>query len=117
MWISKTISQKKPSELSQQGTVTLSSSDGIEASATDSGRDYPCYAPYGYTYTAPAGEEVLLVRTESGGAVSGSRMKTGVLPSGEIKIKSAGGAEIWLRNDGSVVINGLIINRYGEIEE
>lgn len=44
-------------------------------------------------------------------------MKTQGLAQGEVEIRSLGGARILLKNDGSVVINSLVINRDGEFEK
>ena len=38
------------------------------------------------------------------------------LESGEVELRSLGGAYILLKNNGDVVINGLVINRQGVIE-
>ena len=61
--------------------------------------------------------EVLIVNSASGAAVAGSKMKTQGLAQGEVEIRSLGGARILLKNDGSVVINSLVINRDGEFEK
>lgn len=59
----------------------------------------------------------LFVYARSGAAVTGSKMKMQDLAQGEVEIRSLGGARILLKNDGSVVINSLVINRDGEFEK
>ena len=116
MWMSKNIAASVPREVAQEGTVTMSNSFSWEAGATVSGRDYPCFAPYGYSYCAPGGESVLLVPSETGSACVGTAVNSNGLSAGEISIRSLGGASVVLKNDGSVIINGLVINKNGEME-
>lgn len=65
-------------------------------------------APYGYASLPPAGSRAVLVSGLCAGvaAVQDSR-----LTPGEVCLFSSGGAEILLKNDGSVVINGQVFER------
>ena len=60
---------------------------------------------------------MLIVNGASGLAVAGTKMDSGALEQGEVEIRSLGGASILLKNDGSVVINSLVIDKNGNIEE
>lgn len=74
---------------------------------TDMERRAPVVAvPFGMAVCVPQGEKVVML-PESGvclGTVNGAE---GLKP-GEVRLFSAGGAEILLRADGAVVINGQV---------
>lgn len=115
MWISTQIKEKPTENQTQTGRVTLNSDGKMEVIANGVDRNIETFLPYGYSCLIPRGEEVLL--TQSGGEqiALGVRSSGNALKSGEIKILARSGAYIHLRNDGSVVINGLEITRDGEI--
>lgn len=117
MWLSKTIFQDTESEKPQNGSVTMSSSSNIEIGSTVMARNTDMYAPYGYCAIPPVGEEVLIVPASKGQAIMGILSKENSLDSGEIRLRSKGGATIVLRNDGSVVINSMIIDKNGVIKQ
>ena len=74
---------------------------------TDMERRAPLVAvPYGMAVCVPQGEKVIML-PESGvcmGCVNGAEK---LLP-GEVRLFSAGGAQILLKADGTVVINGQV---------
>lgn len=80
--------------------VTLGGSQ-VETVASAHLRETPVYAPYGYAANVPAGAQVLLL---SGGE------------DGAVELRGPGGAVVRLCRDGTVRINGLVINEKGEIE-
>ncbi len=87
--------------------VTLGGSQ-VETVASAHLRETPVYAPYGYAANVPAGAQVLLLSGgEDGAVVAGARMGNADL---------APGAVVRLCRDGTVRINGLVINEKGEIE-
>ena len=117
MWISQQFArnaQVTPSV--QSGRITLNDNGSVEAVSTGVQRSIGLCAPYGYMYSAPNGADMLLVSCAGEQTAIGVPMSADALKSGEIKIKAASGAFIYLKNNGSVVINGLEINRNGEIE-
>ncbi len=115
MWLSKNISSKQRSQTAEKGKVTLSSNQ-LEAGSTLINRGVESYAPYGYQSNPPVGENVMLIPSDNGQAVIGTLCRTGDIKTGEIRLCSKGGASIVLKNDGSIVLNGLVINRHGVIE-
>lgn len=115
MWLSKMISKSNSSSVAESGNVTIASADSIEANATVNGRNLPTYSPYGYNSVTPVGEEVILIPSSSGQVAVGARSYSAELESGEICISSKGGAKIILKNDGSVVINSVVIDKNGVI--
>ena len=48
--------------------------------------------------------------------VAGARMGNADLAPGEVELRGPGGAVVRLCRDGTVRINGLVINEKGEIE-
>lgn len=118
MWISKVLASEAKSSRAETGVVTLSGAQGAEVCATRQSRDFPVYAPYGYRYALPAGTSVLMVPSSRGDACCGSLMEKDMeLKAGETALFSAGGASLYLKNNGSVIINGLEITRDGTIAE
>lgn len=75
------------------------------------------YAPYGFSSSPPQNLKGIAVPSESGDITVAYEMPQNSLSEGEVRLYSKSGAYIHLRNDGSVVINGLVINLGGVIEE
>lgn len=116
MWLSRSF-KSDMQNAAETGVITMSANGVTEANSSLPSRTSECYAPYGYSFRLPVGEEVLIVNSASGAAVAGSKMSGNTLQQGEVEICSLGGARIVLKNDGSVVINSLVIDRDGNIEE
>lgn len=114
MWLSKR-QRVQNGSVAEVGTTTINNSALTEATATMQSRNYSSFAPYGYSFCAPVGESVLLLNGTGGTCCAGVEMQRREIEQGEIEIKSLGGAKIRLCNDGSVVINGVIITADGEI--
>lgn len=116
MWLSRNFKSTEQSA-AETGVITLNKDDITEANSSMPSRGAQCFSPYGYSSRIPVGDEVLIINGSSGSAVAGVKMNAGTLEQGEIEIRSLGGATILLKNDGSVVINSLVIDRDGNIEE
>lgn len=110
MWISRRFFNNSV-PTAEIGTITQSKSFEPAASATSRSNNISIYAPYGYSFCAPKGEQLLLVSSALGAVGSGTKMKNNTLEAGEIEISSLGGAKIVLKNNGDVVINGVAIPR------
>lgn len=115
MWLSKIISKGNDYQKAEKGIVTISGKNQMEIGASASSREVKSYAPYGYNSTPPVGEEVLLMPSSDGQVAIGAKNSSHSLESGEICISSQGGASIVLKNDGTVVINSMVIDRNGVI--
>lgn len=122
MWLSRRF-KKSGFPLAETAVVTSAGGTKTEATADMCRKDVSTYAPYGYSYAVPYGQEILLISGEDGSKGAGTRMNScDTLENGEIMIKSLGGASICLKNNGEVVINnsltvaknGVVINSYGE---
>lgn len=122
MWLSKKINKKEQS-FAETAVITSAKAGKTEATSSLCAKDISSYAPYGYSYAVPFGEEILMINGKNGGAGAGTKMNgADTLENGEILIKSLGGASLYLKNDGSIVVNdcitvrkdGTVINRNGE---
>ena len=112
MWLSRKLSQHEMQDVAsaQDGTVTI---EGEETAVFSSGekREVKTAAPGGYEWQPKKGEDVLVVRGgvlgEDAYAVGTVGQGAGDLAPGEIRIHTAG-AEIVLRNNGRIDINGAL---------
>lgn len=117
MWISKMIASKSANERAEKGRVITNDDGHMEAGSSLFSKDISEYAPYGYQVSVPTGEEVIILNSTDGQVALGTKSAAdNVLHNGEIKISSKGGANIVLKNDGSVVINSLVIDKNGVIK-
>lgn len=113
MWLSKKLAAHELQDVAsaQDGTVTI---EGGELAVFSSGekREVKTVGPGGYEWQPCKGEDVLIVR---GGTFGQESYAVGVpeqageaLAPGEVRIRSAAGAEIVLHNSGRIDINGLL---------
>ena len=113
MWLSKKLAAHELQAVAsaQDGTVTI---EGGELAVFSSGekREVKTVGPGGYEWQPRKGEDVLIVR---GGIFGEESYVVGVpeqageaLAPGEVRIRSAAGAEIVLRNSGRIDINGVL---------
>lgn len=116
MWISKRFRDAMLQPRAERGNVILSSKNGVEAGGTITTRNVQSYLPYGYQSVPPVGEEVMLLPDMDGQVVIGAKTDCSVEP-GEVVICSLGGARITLKNDGSIVLNSLVIDKDGVIKQ
>lgn len=112
MWMSKKIVATSENEVAEKGKVTLSDNQ-FEAGATVTKRNIDSYTPYGYQSVPPINEDIIMLESNDGAVVLGALSKNDGLESGEVKISSLGGAYIILKNNGNIVLNGLVIDSGG----
>ena len=113
MWLSKKLAAHELQDVAsaQDGTVTI---EGGELAVFSSGekREVKTVGPGGYEWQPCKGEDVLIVRGgtfgEEGYAVGVPEQAGEALAPGEVRIRSAAGAEIVLHNSGRIDINGLL---------
>lgn len=116
MWISKQLAAESGETDLQTGKSTLNSNGKVEVVSSSVNRNVDMYAPYGYCFSLPAGNHILLAKGDGEQIGIGVSVDSSNLKTGEIKITSSSGGYIHLKENGSVVINGLTINRNGVIE-
>lgn len=105
MWLSKHLiegERQKPAAETAQVTGTASMQGANDY------RNVPLAAPWGVAFTPPAGARAVLVQTASGVTCVGVLADSGKTQPGELLLFSSGGAEIYLKNNGDVVINGQV---------
>jgi hypothetical protein len=110
------MSRSQSSDKAEKGRVTLSDSGNLEVGSSVTSRSINSYSPYGYSSLAPVGEEIIILPSSDGQVAVGVKNFCESIESGEVKITSKGGAYIILKNDGSVVINSLVIDKNGVIK-
>lgn len=81
----------------------------------DSTEGLPLFAPAGVAYLPAEGEQVLLLPFEGAYLCVGTLCQTQGLAAGELRLKSAGGACIRLKNNGEVMINALRVTPDGQL--
>lgn len=116
MWLSRQIIKQVQEPTVQKGRVTLNSQGELEAVSTGVERSVKVFSPYGYSYSLPEGEDMILTQSNGEQSSFGVEMDLNGVKTGEIKITSYSGGYIYLKNDGSVIINGLKISKTGVIE-
>lgn len=95
--------------------VSFSDSGGIGAVAFGETRDIPVFSPRGISYKPCEGDRMLMLPVDGAQTCVGCLSVCSDIESGEIKLASAGGAALKLKNNGEVEINGLIITKGGQI--
>lgn len=117
MWISEQMVKPTSQSVIQTGKSTSNNNGVVEAVSTGIGRDIPVYSPYGYCFSLPVGSDLLLASNDAEQIGIGVLNSSAGLQKGEIKICSMAGGYIYLKNNGSVIINGLEITRDGVIKQ
>ena len=104
----------------QTAEVTGTGALGISANAAGEIREAPLLWPPGYAALPSAGDTAALLPMEDylvcAGVVAGPPEGDDALLPGEIRLRAASGAEIDLRADGSIRLNGLVIGADGQIQ-
>ena len=72
-------------------------------------KNLPICAPYGVLSIPPARERAVVLPLDDGEVSIGVLAAAENLSEGEVMLRSSGGASIVLKNDGTVLINGRVI--------
>ena len=110
MWISQQIidmREKRPS--ADVAEVTGNS----KANGVNEYRGLPFAGPWGIAYLPPNAAQAVVVSTNAGNACIGTIAQEKGLSPGELMLFSSGGAEIYLKNNGDIEINGQIFKKEG----
>lgn len=106
MWIiDRIVGAKTPSE-ARGGEITDAESNSISAAGTEEYSSLPLIAPFGIISCPPKGEKTVVLPYDFGKVCLGVLSYPQELSEGEILLRSRGGAEIRLCNNGKVLING-----------
>lgn len=108
MWISQKIiasQAARPSAEMAQVTGTAAAQGANEY------RGLPFAGPWGIAYQPPNAAQAVIVATNAGDACIGTLAADRGLNPGELLLYSSGGAELYLKNNGDIVINGQVFHR------
>lgn len=112
MWLAK---QMIAADKKQPAAETSYLAENMGADGVNRYQEVEMTAPWGIEYVAPDFSRATLVDTQEKTVCVGTKMQnSGELKSGELRLFSQGGAEIILKNDGTVSINGEIFQAKGE---
>jgi hypothetical protein len=104
MWISQQII----AAANQKPAVELAEVTGNAMQGANEYRGLPLCAPWGIAYLPPNSAQAVVVTTNAGSICTGTLTEDKGLAAGELMLFSSGGAEIYLKNSGEVVINGQV---------
>ena len=108
MWISKKIAA---ANLDKEDTVcaevTDTNSGALNVQNGFEYREIESVAPRGISYVPIQGDKTIVIPVGDSFVCIGTVMKDEGLEPGELKLSSSGGASIVLKNNGSVLINGV----------
>ena len=107
MWLAKqTFSHENGKNGNSAKTICAASGEDFLVGESEY-RTLPNCGPYGIYTRPPQGKDILILSGRQGEISLGVVEKSNIdLAAGEILLRSAGGASIYLRNDGKVLING-----------
>lgn len=113
MWLGKPETRQEGKQTAQVGWVTLGG-DPAGVYLDGERRSLPVYSPGGYCWRPTSDQQVLVVKAGADGeepCLIGATQEVSNLGEGEIVIRSAKGAEIWFKSDGSLdLVGNVLIN-------
>ncbi len=115
MWLSRRLTEKRISTSAELGQVTRSGKQ-LTTAGTAEVRNIPMLVPYGVEGMPPKGENTMMIPCAQGAVCAGIIVNQMDVAEGEVRVFSMGGAEIRLKNNGDVVINGMVIDKTGRIQ-
>lgn len=105
MWLTRQFGQRSGAEVTS-GEVTNGDAFTVTSESVHVAPEL--LSPYGFSSVPPSGNRAVLLNGMCAGV---SAVQDSSLKEGEVRLYSAGGAEILLKNDGTVVINGQVFAR------
>ena len=95
--------------------ISLCDADGFGAVSTAEHRDLPVFAPPGIQSCPTEGDRALLIPAGGKNICAGVLSNAREIAAGELRLFSAGGASITLKNNGDIELNGITITKNGEL--
>jgi hypothetical protein len=111
MWISQKIIE---SQAAKPSAKLAEMTGGSAAQGASEYRGLPFAGPWGIAYQPPNAAQAVIVSTSAGDACIGTLAADRGLKPGELLLYSSGGAEIYLKNNGEIVINGQVFQKEAE---
>ncbi len=100
MWLTQQLGNREGTTLS---SGQVAESENFTVNGEQEYQSPEMLAPYGFSSLAETGEKAVML---NGFCVGVAALPDRALEAGEVRLYSAGGAEILLKNTGEVVING-----------
>ena len=104
MWISQQMTAQNRKTTAQVAEVT----GAAVMQGENEYRAVPFLGPWGIAYLPPNTAKTVVVGTASGNVCIGAMTQEKEIAPGELMLFSSGGASIYLKNSGEVVINGQV---------
>ncbi|MCI1982751.1 MAG: hypothetical protein LKJ45_06255 [Oscillospiraceae bacterium] len=76
-------------------------------------RSLPFAGPWGIAYLPPDAAQAVVVSTRAGDVSVGALAESRGIQPGELMLFSSGGAQIYLKNNGEIEINGQVFKAKG----
>ena len=110
MWLLKNMAQNGRTEKkADKGKISSVSQSFVTVQTAFEHRKIPVVCPYGLAYVPAPGEECVTLPLQNGQICIGAPVKDKELQPGEIILYSAGGATLVLKNDGTILANGKVL--------
>lgn len=116
MFLSEQMRKKRETE--DSGTLEMISLGGETSTVASSGNQSlrTVYAPGGMCWIPRRGQGVLVIKAGMEDCIAGAEMEqTAGMEPGEVKIYSQA-ASLWLKNDGSILLEGRVLVNGKELE-
>ncbi|HIY08522.1 MAG TPA: hypothetical protein H9680_04215 [Firmicutes bacterium] len=114
MWLMNQLGRRKETKGASLAPLTYAEGGSFGAVGEREWRELPVFGP-GCAYQPREEDELLVVESERGEVCAGVRAELTGLQPGELRLGREGGACILLRQDGSILLNGLVITPAGTI--
>lgn len=111
MWFGQKLTEQNGTVVHQIGKVTGKTDGGVVVQSDTDYKTLALAAPYGITSIPPQGASAVVLAAGGDGSRDlciGTRSAAVQIEAGELYLRSAGGASIYLKNNGDVVINGVV---------
>ncbi len=104
MWLTQQIGKREGPTLS---SGQVAGGKGLTVNGEREYRSPEMLVPYGFSSLAETGEKAVMLNGFCAGVTA---LPDKALEEGEVRLYSAGGAEILLKNTGEVVVNGQVFS-------
>lgn len=115
MRLSHLINQKSPVGAISTANVNGASFGKFSAVSFCHQQNIPIFAPYGISFLPANDSQILLLNTEGTDVCVGTLSSYQNLNPGELRLCSDSGAQIHLKSNGDIVLNGVVITLDGRI--
>ncbi len=116
MWINRALNQAENTESAHVGTVTNVNGNNIDIASNMQLLNVPLVCGVNISSIPVQGQEVVVLPAKDDEYYCiGQPLISKDICEGETKISSSGGAYIWLKSNGDIILNGVTITKSGKI--